>query len=91
MSDAGIAVLRWVLLAGAALNLLQATVLFRPSRRRLLEPWLASMQRAGGAVPPLLRNERVLRALAVVAAAVLVGCWWYLGTPAGAARLRDAS
>jgi hypothetical protein len=90
MTDREIAVLRWVLLAGAVVNLLQATVLARASRRWLLQRWLARVERVGATVPPLLRDERVLRGLALAVGAVLLAAWWYLGTSAGAAALREA-
>lgn len=81
-------IIRGVVLAIAVLSFLQATVLFRFTQRRLLEPWFALGERRGAPVPPLLRDERVRRGWAILMTVAFAGLWWYLGTPAGVEMLR---
>ena len=90
MSDKAISIIRWVLLASAGLNVLQATVLFRILQRRIVRPWFEASARAGTPVPAVVRDERMQRAWPALMAAFCLAAWWYLGTAAGAALVRRA-
>jgi hypothetical protein len=90
MSDHAIAIVRWVMLASAAINLLQATVLFDVFQRRLVQPWLAVSERTGARVPAIMRDARIHRVWPWLMTAFFLGLWWYFGTSAGVDMLRHA-
>jgi hypothetical protein len=90
MSDSAINVLRWVLLASAVLNILQATVLFSFFERRIFQPWTAFNDRRGIKVPTSMRDERMRRFWPWFMAVALLSLWSYFGTPAGIAFLHNA-
>jgi hypothetical protein len=82
-AEAIIAGMRWVLLVGAGLQLLMATVLFPTIRRRLLEPMLRFADAQRQPVPAMLRSMAFWRSTAAVMTLVPSTLWWVLGTPAG--------
>jgi hypothetical protein len=63
--------IRWLVLGGAVIGLLQGTLLFHFFDRHFRGPW-----------PHGAQHPR-RRALPLLASAVLVALWWYLGTPSG--------
>ncbi|MGI8765055.1 MAG: hypothetical protein ACR2KM_00895 [Gemmatimonadaceae bacterium] len=85
-----LSVIRWVLLASAAINLLQGTVLFHQAQRWIIRPWFEANARAGRPVPASMRDERVQRAWPLFMAVLSFGIWWYLGTPGGIAAAARA-
>jgi hypothetical protein len=88
MSDKAIGIIRWVLLASALLNILQATLLFDFFERRVFQPWFSLSERVGGRVPEVMRDKRMHRIWPILMAVVFLGLWWYLGTADGVALLR---
>ena len=88
MSDRFIVIVRWMLLAFAAHSVLLATLLHRGTRRRLLEPWIAATERAGGKVPSWAQDPRVQRGWGLFMATFFLGLWWYLGTVEGVEAAR---
>ena len=83
MSEHAIVLVRWFLLAVAILGLLQATVLFQLYGRLY--------DRAGGRIPALMRGARARRALPLFKSVLVLGLWWYFGTPAGRTLLQQAN
>lgn len=84
-----LSVVRWVLLASAAINLLQGTVPFHHAQRWIIRPWFEANARAGRPVPTSMRDERVQRAWPLFMAVLSFGIW-YLGTPGGIAAAASA-
>jgi hypothetical protein len=87
--------LRPFLLVMAGLAILTATVLDGVMMRYMMQPMLRKLERMSpGPVvyPPamqfVLERSWVRRLYHLLFAALLLGVWWYVGTPAGAARLR---
>lgn len=89
MSESAIQILRVILLAAAVGAFLQATLLAGWTRRRILKPLFAQTERAGGQVPRLMRDERMLRVWSALMAIVFAILWWYFGTGAGQELLQQ--
>lgn len=87
MSMNTLSILRWVLLASAVINLLQATVLFHQAQRWIMQPWFEVSARAGRRAPAVMRDKRMQRAWPLFMAALFFAAWWYLGTAGGAAAV----
>ena len=85
-----ITAIRWFLLVGAVLSLLQATILFNVFQRWLIEPWLRLNERVGGTVPRFLRDQRFQRGWPLFMAVALGLMWWLSGTVEGQAWLQRA-
>jgi hypothetical protein len=89
MSHANITLIRWVLLALAALAFLHATILFDFFEKHFFERWVALSERRGAQIPSFMRGRSVHRAWAATSAILFAALWWFLGTPAGIAFLRQ--
>jgi hypothetical protein len=80
--------LRWFLLSAAIINLLMATVLYRALGRPFIY-WYMSFFQFPLALRRLLSRDRVVQTWGLGSSAVCVALWWYLGTPAGEAAVRE--
>ena len=92
-----LAFVRTFLLIMAVLAFLTATVLDGVTMRYMTQPILRRVEALSGGTgkyPPgirfLLENAWARRLYHAAFAAIMVGLWWYLGTPAGMAMLRPA-
>lgn len=85
MSPGALPMVRWVLLAITAFQLLIGTVLYDRVQAPLIRRFEAFAERSGKPVPALLIGEWFLRAWAIFGGVVLLALWWYLGTPGGVA------
>jgi hypothetical protein len=79
--------LRWFLLSAAVINLLMATVLYRPVGRPFMY-WYMSFFQFPRALRRLLSRDRLVQAWGLGSSAVCLALWWYLGTADGEALLR---
>ena len=75
---------RGMVLGAIIIQVLLATVLFRPVSAPLLRRANRLAERGARPIPELLRSEQVLRAIMLALAVLYLGFWWYLGTEAGA-------
>jgi hypothetical protein len=88
MADA-LAVVRWLLLINGVLGLLLSTVLFERVGRPLATGWWRLIVPPGERVPRFLLDPRVHQAWGAIGGTVSLLMWWYLGTPAGIARVEE--
>jgi len=82
--------IRWFLLIGAVLSLLQATLLFGVTQR-MIEPWYRLNERAGGQIPRYLRDRRFQRGWLLFMSIVFGTFYWLSGTAAGSAWLQNSA
>jgi hypothetical protein len=79
--------LRWFLLSAAIINVLMATVLYRPVGRAFIY-WYMSFFQFPAVLRRRLARDRVVQAWGLASAATCLALWWYLGTADGQAMLR---
>ncbi|HEX3159752.1 MAG TPA: hypothetical protein VHQ45_14625 [Gemmatimonadaceae bacterium] len=91
MSHSTLVIIRWGLLAAAALSVLQATLLQAAFQRWIFQPWLMLNERAGARVPLIVRSARMHRTWPLFMAFLFLALWWYLGTPDGVAFFSRAA
>ena len=80
--------LRFLLLAGALVNLLASTVLFRVVGRPFVH-WYMRVFRLPVPLQRCLSDDRIIRIWGVSCSGLSILAWWYLGTPEGEALFSD--
>src|SRR6185369_8227357 len=84
-----LSILRCACLVFAILNILGATILYRPVALPLWNWYWNLLRPRGRGIPAFLQNETLHRIGGILSAIGLLFTWWYLTTPSGNQLISD--